>query len=267
MVCNPHHLLALSLFISTGGSIASAGGWQLIDDFESQRPDERVVESPQWMRGDGAESPTVVRLEDGNQVAQIEPGQALVTVGGPDGVAIPEGGVALVYLKFRTLHSSRYWGGVFGMSRDSNPAPETVDAAWLLGRPSDGPRPNATFFAPSKDDDFVFLKNRGRMNRAYENHPEIKPEVWHTLWVTIDNSRDEMRFYIQGGDFESRTELTHYRDGAERFAPFQRPGALELRHFIVGCPTDAEGASPRTIQVDDINFMLQAPTSAIAGAP
>ncbi|MGE9296154.1 MAG: hypothetical protein ACQKBV_07715, partial [Puniceicoccales bacterium] len=117
---------------------------------------------------------------------------------------------------------------------------------------------------PGAKEDVVLVSNRGSRNKAYDGRPEIKPEVWYSIWVTIDNSRDEQRFYIEGGDFAKRTELTEFTDETQRFLPFQSKGAMELRHFVISCPVGAEGETPRTIQVDDINFMLQSPTSAIA---
>ncbi|MBK1859776.1 hypothetical protein [Cerasicoccus arenae] len=242
-----------------------AADWIGVDDFDSHQDGSSTSTKRAWMDIRNFEPATVTTLPDGNQVAQIAPGQALASSTRAQSLMIPEGASGVIFLKFRTLKDSRYWGGVFGMASKTIVSESDIAAAWTLGNPKQGSRPNATLAVLSPDDDQVLVNNRGRMNKAYEVMPEIKPDVWYSLWVTVDNSHDEVRMYIQGGDFEKRTELTDFRDDKKNAFQFQTASASDLTHFVVINPTDPEDHNPRTIQIDEINFYVEAMPSAVAG--
>ncbi|WP_309382252.1 hypothetical protein [Cerasicoccus frondis] len=244
---------------------AFAGDWISIDDFEGHHHDQRVSVSKNWVNLAGFEPGDIVMLENGNHVAQIGPGQAIATNQHLENLAIPEGATGIIYLRFRALADSRYWGGVFGMTSRNVDGEEDLNVGWTLGDPSQGSRPNSTFAVLGSSKDEILVNNRGRMNKAYEDlAPEIKPDIWYDLWVTIDNSRDEVKLFIQGGDFTKRTELTHFRNAKQDVFKFQTASASDLTHFIVFNPTEGSDYNPRSIQVDDINFIVQSSPSAVA---
>lgn len=247
---------------------AMATDWIGVDDFNALAEGDVLAVAPTWQSISGFEPARVVTPDDGNPVAQIEAGQALATNIPGEILAIPEGQSGVIFLKFRAMSDSRYWGGVFGMASNPPATPDDLNVAWTLGNPGQGSRPNATFAILHDSGQDVLVKNRGRMNRAYDDvEPEIEPEVWYNLWVTIDNSRDEVRMYIQGGDFSKRTELTHFRNAKKNVFQFQTASASDLTHFVILNPTDAEVShNPRSIQVDNITYYLQTAPSAVAEA-
>jgi len=254
-----------STFLTT--SFLSATNCTAVDDFDEFNDRAYVDQSSTWQKLSGFDSPRIHLTDRGNPVADIKPGQAMATNIPARSLMIPEGQTGVIYLKFRALSDSRYWGGVFGMASKPVTSEDDLNVAWTLGNPGQGSRPNATFAILGDDKDEILLKNRGRMNKAYEDlKPEIKPDVWYSLWVTIDNSRDEVSMYIQGGDFEKRTELTHFRQAENDVFQFQTASASDLTHFVILNPTDPDVEhNPRTIQVDEINYFVQDGQTALAG--
>ncbi len=255
--------LSYCLFISQS---AFATDWIPVDDFNSYNEGHSIEHSPKWQPVIGFSPATIATAEDGNPVAQVEPGQAIATSITAGSLAIPEGQSGVIFMKFRALDDSRYWSGVFGMASKEVTSANDLNVAWTLGNPGQGGRPNATFAILGDKKDEILLKNRGRMNKAYANEPEIEPNVWYHLWVEIDNSRDEVHMYIQGGKFEKRAELTSYKDAEKKNFQFKTASASDLTHFVILNPTDPEEHNPRSIQVDEINFFVQAVPSALAGA-
>lgn len=245
---------------------ATAGDWTGVDDFESHNDGDLVTKTQSWRPVASFEQAKIVMLEDGNHVAQIGPGQAIATSATQGNLSIPEGATGVIYLKFRSLSDSRYWGGAFGMTSRLPQSEDGINAGWTLGNPGQGSRPNATFAVlGEKPNDLILVNNRGRMNKSYgDAAPEIKPNVWYDLWVTIDNSRDEISMYIQGGDFKKRTELTHFRKSDANAFPFQTASASDLTQFVIMNPIEGTDYNPRSIQVDDINVILHSSPSAIA---
>ncbi|MEO0796593.1 MAG: hypothetical protein AAFX93_15595 [Verrucomicrobiota bacterium] len=246
--------------------IKNADGWYLIDDFEDLPHGTELTDLAQWLPKPGYGSATVEVINGRNAVAQIGPGQAVIS-NSATGIEIPANSSGVLYFKFKMVGDTRFSGGVFGMASSPVVDASEIDAAWNLGRPEDGSRPSATLSVNQEGKDIYLVRNRGRMNKAYgDMNPEIKPNIWYDVWVTIDNSRDEMRMYIQGGDFRGRTEVSHYRDSKQTSFPFQVKGALDLRHFVIANPLDGtgKGRNPRTLQVDEINFMLRTPPSSLA---
>ncbi|WP_309400869.1 hypothetical protein [Cerasicoccus maritimus] len=242
---------------------ALANDWLNVDDFENHQEGQRVDAIRNWTKLSNFAPGTVVK--DGeNRVAQIGPGEAICTRVGSSKLTIPEGATGIIYLRFRTLTDSRYWGGVFGLSGRKPTNESDLNVGWSLGTP-DKSRPNATFTVLSHGKKDILVNYRGRMNKAYEDlGPEIKPGVWYDLWVTIDNSRDEIRTFIQGGDFVKRTELSHFRNADQKTFQFQTASASDLSHFVIMNPTEGTNYNPRTIQVDNINFIVESAPSAVA---
>lgn len=255
---------AVSLLLLS--STVYATDWVGVDDFEKHQEGQAVTAQPAWQVLPGFETATIALDENHSYVSQISPGQALCTSIKLNKLAIPEGATGTIFLKFRTLKDSRYWGGVFGMASKPVASEQELNVGWTLGTPADGSRPAATFAVLGDSEAGVLVKNRGRMNEAYGFAPEIKPGVWYSLWVTIDNSRDEISLFIQGGDFEKRTQLTNYQNSKQSAFSFRTASASDLTHFVIINPTDPDVThNPRTIQVDEINYFVQPAPSALAG--
>lgn len=246
---------------------ASATDWASVDDFDACREGAAITQTTSWQTLTGFQAPKCVMLDDGNLVAQISAGEAMATNINARKLAIPEGKSGVIYLKFRALGDSRYWGGVFGMASKPSATMDDLNVGWTLGNPSQGSRPNATFAVLGDEGDEILVKNRGRMNKAYADmDPEIEPDVWYSLWITIDNSRDEIRMHIQGGDFVKRTELSHFSDSNQNAFQFKTASASDLTHFVILNPTDDNVEhNPRSIQIDEINYYVQQAPSAVAG--
>lgn len=255
---------SLSLLLAT--STIHASDWIGVDDFEQHSEGQAVTAKPAWQALPGFQAATVALNEDHSYVGQIAAGQALCSSANLANLAIPEGATGTIFIKFRAQSDSRYWGGVFGMASKPVKSESDFSVGWTLGNPGQGSRPNATFAVLGDKKDEVLIKNRGRMNKAYDVQPEIKPGVWYSLWVTIDNSRDEISMYIQGGDFVKRTQLTDFRTGTEKTFSFRTASASDLTHFVIINPADPDVAhDPRTIEVDEINYFVVPAPSAVAG--